>query len=59
MPLNIVVEAKLCQYTSKPDSLDDTKPMAFKSGKVSNKQCNYAALVREAFAISKKLSFYL
>ena len=34
-----------------PDNLKNLKPITFISGKVSKIQCNYAALVREAFAI--------
>ena len=45
--------ATLCQHTSDsdPDNLQDLKPTTFISGKFSKKQCNYAALVREAFNI--------
>ena len=54
--------ATLCQYTPKSNSLDDLKHITSISGKFSDTQCNYAALVREAFAIYmslKRFSFYL
>ena len=41
----------LGQNTSESKSLDDLTPTTFTSVKLSDTQCNYAALVIEAFAI--------
>ena len=52
----------LCQCTSQSGSLHDLKPVQFVSGKFSDMQCNYATLVREAFAMHipvQKLGSYL
>ena len=52
----------LCQYTCKQNSLDDFKPITFILGKVSDTQCNYTLLIREAFTnyiYVWRLHFYL
>ena len=40
-----------CKYTSKSNSIDDLKPITFISSKFLYTQYNYAAFVRESFAI--------
>ena len=44
-------DALLCQYTSKDDSVDYLKPIPFISGRFSDIQCNYTAVVGKASAI--------
>ena len=61
---NIVGGATLCQHTSDSghDNVQNLKKIMFISWKFSKTQCNYAALVIEAFAIYrsvKRLSFFL
>ena len=51
-----------CQYQSDSHTLGYFKPITFISGRFSGTKFNYAALVREAFAICmlvKRLSLYL
>ena len=60
--LQIVFGAILCQYTSINNSLDNLKPITFISVNFSGTECDYAAYIRETFAIYlcvKGLSFYL
>ena len=47
-------KATLCQHTpgSDPDSLQNLKPIMSILGNFCKTQCNYTALVREAFAIN-------
>ena len=59
---NTVGEETPFQYTSDSYDLDDCKPITFISGKFSDTQCNYTALVRDVITIYmsvKEFNLYL